>query len=145
MKEKIKKNIKEIQSFSALSNEEIETFRIKYLGKKGLINSYFIDFKSLDNDKKKDVGQLLNQLKNSAHSKVEELKTQLSSDKSQPKLNDLSRPGDPIQIGSRHPISIVKNRIVEIFSNIGFTISEGPEIEDDWHNFSALNLPEYLI
>ena len=143
MKEKIKKNIKEIESFSALSNEEIETFRIKYLGKKGLINSYFIDFKLLDNDKKKDVGQLLNQLKNSANSKVEELKTQLSSDNSQPKLNDLSRPGDPIQIGSRHPISIVKNRIVEIFSNIGFTISEGPEIEDDWHNFSALNLPEH--
>tara|TARA_B100001079_G_scaffold225296_1_gene202372 strand:+ start:258 stop:1274 length:1017 start_codon:yes stop_codon:yes gene_type:complete len=143
MKEKIKKNIKEIESFSALSNEEIETFRIKYLGKKGLINSYFIDFKSLDNEKKKDVGQLLNQLKNSANSKVEELKTQLSSDNSQPKLNDLSRPGDPIQIGSRHPISIVKNRIVEIFSNIGFTISEGPEIEDDWHNFSALNLPEH--
>mgnify|MGYP001196134243 FL=1 len=143
MKEKIKKNIKEIESFSALSNEEIETFRIKYLGKKGLINSYFIDFKSLDNDKKKDVGQLLNQLKNTANSKVEELKTQLSSDNSQPKLNDLSRPGDSIQIGSRHPISIVKNRIVEIFSNIGFTISEGPEIEDDWHNFSALNLPEH--
>jgi phenylalanyl-tRNA synthetase alpha chain len=143
MKEKIKKNIKEIESFSALSNEEIETFRIKYLGKKGLINSYFIDFKSLDNDKKKDVGQLLNQLKNSANSKVEELKRQFSSDNSQPKLNDLSRPGDPIQIGSRHPISIVKNRIVEIFSNIGFTISEGPEIEDDWHNFSALNLPEH--
>ena len=143
MKEKIKKNIKDIESFSALSNEEIETFRIKYLGKKGLINSYFIDFKSLDNDKKKDVGQLLNQLKNTANSKVEELKTQLSSDNSQPKLNDLSRPGDPIQIGSRHPISIVKNRIVEIFSNIGFTISEGPEIEDDWHNFSALNLPEH--
>jgi phenylalanyl-tRNA synthetase alpha chain len=143
MKEKIKKNIKEIESFSALSNEEIETFRIKYLGKKGLISSYFIDFKSLDNDKKKDVGQLLNQLKNSANSKVEELKRQFSSDNSQPKLNDLSRPGDPIQIGSRHPISIVKNRIVEIFSNIGFTISEGPEIEDDWHNFSALNLPEH--
>ena len=143
MKEKIKKNIKEIESFSALSNEEIETFRIKYLGKKGLISSYFIDFKSLDNDKKKDVGQLLNQLKNSANSKVEELKRQFSSDNSQPKLNDLSRPGDPIQIGSRHPISIVKNRFVEIFSNIGFTISEGPEIEDDWHNFSALNLPEH--
>ena len=70
MKEKIKKNIKEIESFSALSNEEIETFRIKYLGKKGLINSYFIDFKSLDNDRKKDVGQLLNQLKSSAQSKV---------------------------------------------------------------------------
>ena len=143
MKEKIKKNIKEIESFSALSKEEIETFRIKYLGKKGLINSYFIDFKLLDNDKKKDVGQLLNQLKNSAHSKVEELKKQLSPSNSQPKLNDLSRPGDLIQIGSRHPISIVKNRIVEIFSNIGFTISEGPEIEDDWHNFSALNLPEH--
>ena len=143
MEERIKKNIEEIKDFSTNSHEELETFRIKYLGKKGLLTSYFIDFKSLDNDKKKDVGQLLNQLKLSAQSKLEELKTKLLSGISKSKLNDLSRPGDIIQLGSRHPISIVKNRIVEIFSEIGFTISEGPEIEDDWHNFSALNLPEH--
>ncbi len=143
MEERIKKNIEEIKDFSTNSHEELEAFRIKYLGKKGLLTSYFIDFKSLDNDKKKDVGQLLNQLKLSAQSKLEELKTKLLSGVSKSKLNDLSRPGDIIQLGSRHPISIVKNRIVEIFSEIGFTISEGPEIEDDWHNFSALNLPEH--
>ena len=143
MEERIKKNIEEIKDFSTNSSEELEAFRIKYLGKKGLLTSYFIDFKSLDNDKKKDVGQLLNQLKLSAQSKLEELKTKLLSGVSKSKLNDLSRPGDIIQLGSRHPISIVKNRIVEIFSDIGFTISEGPEIEDDWHNFSALNLPEH--
>jgi phenylalanyl-tRNA synthetase alpha chain len=143
MEERIKKNIEEIKDFSTNSSEELEAFRIKYLGKKGLLTSYFIDFKSLDNDKKKDVGQLLNQLKLSAQSKLEELKIKLLSGVSKSKLNDLSRPGDIIQLGARHPISIVKNRIVEIFSDIGFTISEGPEIEDDWHNFSALNLPEH--
>jgi|TARA_B100001142_G_scaffold193777_1_gene192691 phenylalanyl-tRNA synthetase alpha chain len=143
MKDKIKKNIIEIESFVANTNEDLEDFRIKYLGKKGLLADYFTDFKSLDNDKKKDVGQLLNQLKTTAQLKVENLKTKLLSKTSKPKLNDLSRPGDSIQIGSRHPISIVKNRIIDIFSNIGFTISEGPEIEDDWHNFSALNLPEH--
>ena len=143
MKDKIKKNIIEIESFVANTNEDLEDFRIKYLGKKRLLAGYFTDFKSLDNDKKKDVGQLLNQLKTTAQLKVENLKTKLLSKTSKPKLNDLSRPGDSIQIGSRHPISIVKNRIIDIFSNIGFTISEGPEIEDDWHNFSALNLPEH--
>ena len=116
MEERIKKNIEEIKDFSTNSSEELEAFRIKYLGKKGLLTSYFIDFKSLDNDKKKDVGQLLNQLKLSAQSKLDELKTKLLSGVSKSKLNDLSRPGDIIQLGSRHPISIVKNRIVEIFS-----------------------------
>ena len=143
MKDKIKLNLKEIDNFVATSTEELETFRIKFLSKKGLITSYFTEFKLLDNDKKKDVGILLNQLKIAAQSKVDQLKIKLSSNTTNLKLNDITRPGDPIQIGSRHPISIVKNRIVEIFSNIGFTISEGPEIEDDWHNFSALNLSEH--
>ena len=97
----------------------------------------------MDNDKKKNIGQLLNQLKNIAQERVDELKTKISSASNKTKINDTSRPGDLIEVGSRHPISIVKNRIVDIFSNIGFTISEGPEIEDDWHNFSALNLPEH--
>ena len=143
MEDRIKQDIKEIIDFNSTSSVEIEDFRIKYLGKKGLLNSYFVEFKSLDNDKNKNVGQLLNQLKNTAQSKLDDLKNQISPGSTKTTINDISRTGEPIELGSRHPISIVKNRIVDIFSNIGFTISEGPEIEDDWHNFSALNLPEH--
>ena len=143
MEDKIKKDLKDIQNFRSDSITEIEEFRVKYLGKKGLLNSYFIEFKSLDNDEKKKLGSLLNNLKNSAQQKVDDLKSNSSTTFDNLKINDISRPGDPIEIGSRHPISIVKNRIIDIFSKIGFTISEGPEIEDDWHNFSALNLPEH--
>ena len=143
MEDKIKKDIQEIQDFKSNSIAEIEEFRIKFLGEKGLLNSYFVEFKSLDSSEKKNAGRLLNQLKNLAQDKVEALKASSSKSSENIKINDISRPGDPINIGSRHPISVVKNRIIDIFSNIGFTISEGPEIEDDWHNFSALNLPEH--
>ena len=143
MEDKIKKDIQEIQDFKSDSIAEIEEFRIKFLGKKGLLNSYFVEFKSLDSTEKKNAGRLLNELKNLAQDKVEALKASSSKPSENIKINDISRPGDPINIGSRHPISVVKNRIIDIFSNIGFTISEGPEIEDDWHNFSALNLPEH--
>ena len=143
MEDKIKKDIQEIQDFKSDSIAEIEEFRIKFLGKKGLLNSYFVEFKSLDSTEKKNAGRLLNELKNLAQDKVEALKAGSSKSSENIKINDISRPGDPINIGSRHPISVVKNRIIDIFSNIGFTISEGPEIEDDWHNFSALNLPEH--
>ena len=143
MEDKIKKDIQEIQDFKSDSIAEIEEFRIKFLGKKGLLNSYFVEFKSLDSTEKKNAGRLLNELKTLAQDKVEALKASSSKSSEKKKINDISRPGDPINIGSRHPISVVKNRIIDIFSNIGFTISEGPEIEDDWHNFSALNLPEH--
>ena len=143
MEDKIKKDIQEIQDFKSDSIAEIEEFRIKFLGKKGLLNSYFVEFKSLDSTEKKNAGRLLNELKNLAQDKVEALKASSSKSSENIKINEISRPGDPINIGSRHPISVVKNRIIDIFSNIGFTISEGPEIEDDWHNFSALNLPEH--
>ena len=143
MEDKIKKDIQEIQDFKSDSIAEIEEFRIKFLGKKGLLNSYFVEFKFLDSSEKKNTGRLLNELKNLAQDKVEALKASSSKSSENKKINDISRPGDPINIGSRHPISVVKNRIIDIFSNIGFTISEGPEIEDDWHNFSALNLPEH--
>ena len=143
MEDKIKKDIQEIQDFKSDSITEIEEFRIKFLWKKGLLNSYFVEFKSLDSTEKKNAGRLLNELKNLAQDKVEALKASSSKSSENIKINDISRPGDPINIGSRHPISLVKNRIIDIFSNIGFTISEGPEIEDDWHNFSALNLPEH--
>ena len=143
MEDKIKKDLKDVQNFQSDSITEIEEFRVKYLGKKGLLNSYFIEFKSLDNEEKKKLGGLLNNLKNSAQQKFDDLKSSSSKTSDNLKINDVSRPGDVIEIGSRHPISIVKNRIIDIFSKIGFTISEGPEIEDDWHNFSALNLPEH--
>ena len=143
MEDKIKKDLEDILNFNSDSEAEIEEFRVKYLGKKGLLNSYFVEFKSLESDEKKKLGSLLNELKNSAQQKVDNLKSNNSKKSENLKINDISRPGDLIEIGSRHPISIVKNRIIDIFSTIGFTISEGPEIEDDWHNFSALNLPEH--
>ena len=143
MVDKINKKIKEINAFNPKSEKDVEEFRIKYLGKKGELTSLFLDFKNLDNDKKKTVGKLLNELKLLAQSKIDDFKKTFSKKDISQALNDITRPGDPIEIGSRHPISIVKNRIIEIFSEIGFSISEGPEIEDDWHNFSALNLPEH--
>ena len=144
MIDKIKSTINEISSFESNSREGVESFRIKYLGKKGIINKFFLDFKNIDNKQKKEVGQILNKLKNVAHQKVDDLILGLSKNsKDSISINDITRPGDPIEIGSRHPISLVKNRIIDIFAKIGFTISEGPEIEDDWHNFTALNLPEH--
>tara|TARA_B110000285_G_scaffold143217_1_gene160011 strand:+ start:403 stop:1422 length:1020 start_codon:yes stop_codon:yes gene_type:complete len=144
MLENIKKQIAEVESFNGKSIEEIEQFRIKYLGKKGLLNDFFAEFKSVANDQKKEFGQAVNKLKTTAEAKVNSLKETLqNAEDSQGIYGDLSRPGDPITLGSRHPISIVKNRIIEVFSKIGFNVSEGPEIEDDWHNFTALNLPAH--
>ena len=144
MIDKIKELIDEAEAFSAQSLDEIEAFRIKYLGKKGLLNEYFAEFKNVANDQKKEFGQAINKLKSTAQEKVNALKEELESkEDTQGKFGDLTRPGEPIAIGSRHPISIVKNQIIDIFSRIGFNVSEGPEIEDDWHNFTALNLPEY--
>ena len=144
MIDKIKELIDEAETFSAQSLDEIEAFRIKYLGKKGLLNDYFAEFKNVANEQKKEFGQAINKLKTTAQDKVNALKEELEgNEESNGSLGDLTRPGEPIQIGSRHPISIVKNQIIDIFSRIGFNVSEGPEIEDDWHNFTALNLPEY--
>ncbi len=141
---KIKDHIVEVEKFTADSKEAIEVFRIKYLGKKGLLNDLFAEFKNVPNDQKKEFGQTINTLKNAATEKVNALKDALE-DKVDKKgiYGDLTRPGEPIKLGARHPISIVRNQIIEIFSRIGFNVSEGPEIEDDWHNFTALNLPEY--
>jgi phenylalanyl-tRNA synthetase alpha chain len=143
MIEQIANNIKEIESFSSSSKDEIENFRIKYLSKKGLVNFYFSEFKNVDNSKKKEYGLTINKLKISAQNKFNELNSFLSSNSTTAELNDITRPGNLIEIGSKHPITIVKNRIIDIFSSIGYNVSEGPEIEDDWHNFTALNLPEH--
>ncbi len=144
MIDKIKEHISKVEGFNSDNPSEIEAFRIEYLGKKGFLNQFFAEFKNVPNDQKKDFGQAINTLKNAATEKVAALKEALEGKQEEKgKYGDLTRPSEPIQIGSRHPISIVKNQIIEIFSNIGFNVSEGPEIEDDWHNFTALNLPEY--
>ncbi|HEY9186109.1 MAG TPA: phenylalanine--tRNA ligase subunit alpha [Salegentibacter sp.] len=144
MIDKIKEHIAEVEAFNAETADQIEAFRIKYLGKKGILNGFFAEFKSVPNEQKKDFGQAVNALKQSAEAKVTSLKEVLESKQEEKGVyGDLSRPAEPIEIGARHPISIVKNQIIEIFSNVGFNVSEGPEIEDDWHNFTALNLPEY--
>src|SRR5690606_33571568 len=144
MLETIKKHIAEVQAFSSTKKEEIQNFRIKYVGKKGLLNDFFDEFKNVANDQKKEFGQVINSLKKSAEDKVNELKESLeNNEETKGVYGDLSRPGEVIPLGSRHPISIVKNKIIDIFLRIGFNVSEGPEMEDDWHNFTALNLPEY--
>ncbi|MGF1559168.1 MAG: phenylalanine--tRNA ligase subunit alpha [Flavobacteriaceae bacterium] len=144
MIEKIKEHIAEIEQFTTNSKEAVEVFRIKYLGKKGVLNEFLAEFKNVANDQKKELGQIINTLKQKATDKVNDLKEALETSIDEEGVHgDLTRPGEPIALGARHPISIVKNQIIEIFSRIGFNVSEGPEIEDDWHNFSALNLPEY--
>jgi phenylalanyl-tRNA synthetase alpha chain len=144
MIEKIQKLIEEADAFSTQSLDELETFRIKFLGKKGLLTDLFASFKEVPNEQKKDFGQEINKLKSVAQEKVNSIKTALENSSSEAALfDDLTRPGEPFNIGARHPISLVKNQITEIFSRIGFNVSEGPEIEDDWHNFTALNLPEH--
>ncbi|RZP03179.1 MAG: phenylalanine--tRNA ligase subunit alpha [Flavobacteriales bacterium] len=141
---KIKEHIAEVEAFSPKSLEEVEQFRIKFLGKKGLLSDFFAEFKNVPNNQKKDFGQTINLLKTKATEKVSSQKALLSGkEETKGHYGDLTRPGEPNELGSRHPISIVKNKIIDIFSRIGFNVSEGPEIEDDWHNFTALNLPEY--
>ena len=144
MIETIKEHLAEVEKYISTSKDEIENFRIKYLGKKGLLNDFFAEFKNVPNEQKKEFGRVINQLKKTATEKVNTLKAALeNTSETTGKYGDLTRPGEPIEIGARHPISIVKNQIIDIFSRIGFNVSEGPEIEDDWHNFTALNLPEY--
>ncbi|MFD2822652.1 phenylalanine--tRNA ligase subunit alpha [Lacinutrix iliipiscaria] len=144
MIDKIKELIAEADNFKAQSKEEVEAFRIKYLGSKGLLKEFYGELKNVANDQKKEFGQIINQLKNTAENKVNALKEAFENqEEAKGVYGDLSRPSEPIEIGARHPISIVKNQITDIFSRIGFNVSEGPEIEDDWHNFTALNLPEY--
>ncbi|MGB0949413.1 MAG: phenylalanine--tRNA ligase subunit alpha [Marinirhabdus sp.] len=144
MIEKIKEHIAAVQSFLATDKDEIEVFRIKYLGKKGVLNDFFAAFKDVPHAEKKGYGQAVNTLKNAAQQKVSALKAAAqTTESSKGTYGDLSRPGQPFTVGARHPISIVTDTIVNIFSRIGFNVSEGPEIEDDWHNFTALNLPEH--
>lgn len=142
MKDKIHQLINEIDSFITDNKENLEKFRIQFLGSKSVIKDLFNDFKNVPNDQKKEVGQLINEAKVKAQEKYDHFLSTLSKNTTNTIDElDLTRTGYPSKIGSRHPISLVRNEIIEIFSRIGFTVSEGPEIEDDWHNFSALNFP----
>lgn len=145
MLEKINILLQEVEAFSAQTKEQVEEYRIKWLSKKGEITALFEDFRTVPNELKKEMGQKLNELRNKAEERIKELKETLenSTAKDSNSNIDLTTPGYPtFQLGSRHPLSIVKNDIIDIFSRIGFTVSDGREIEDDWHNFSALNTPE---
>ncbi len=144
MTETIKAHIEEVKSFQTDNKEQLEAFRIKYLGSKGLLKDFFAEFKNVPNEQKKEFGQVINELKTSAEEKVKTIQDALENkEEAKGIYGDTTRPGEAMNIGSRHPISIVKNQMIDIFSTIGFNVSEGPEIEDDWHNFTALNLPEY--
>jgi len=134
----------EISNFIATKTEETEAFRIKYLGTKGLVKEVMGEMKHVAADKKREFGQMLNEFKLFAEAKYEELKAVTGNGQQASTLDapDLSLPGDPLPVGSRHPISLVRNQVVSIFQRLGFAVAEGPEIEDDWHNFTALNMPE---
>ncbi len=141
MKNKIKQLADTISGLQAGSLEELEALRIKYLSKKGEISLLFNDFRNVANEEKREVGQLLNELKNLAQDKINGLKETLSAAGKSTEKSDLTRTAEPIKLGTRHPLNLVKQEIADIFSRIGFTIAEGPEIEDDWHVFGALNFP----
>jgi phenylalanyl-tRNA synthetase alpha chain len=133
---------KEIQEYPVGNASELEAYRIRFLGTKGIVKHLFGEMKNVPVEKKKEFGQILNDFKQLAESKYEQAKQQAGDVKTTDDTADLSLPGDPVQIGSRHPITLVRNRIVSIFQRLGFSVADGPEIEDDWHNFTALNLPE---
>ncbi|AYD46223.1 phenylalanine--tRNA ligase subunit alpha [Arachidicoccus soli] len=140
--EKIDSYKQEIEASSVLNAEEVEAFRIKYLGTKGLVKAIMGEMKNVPNEQKKQAGQLLNEFKVFVETKFEGLKAQFENNDSDASHIDFSLPGDAVAVGTRHPLSIVRNRIVSIFKRLGFAIAEGPDIEDDWHNFGAMNLPE---
>lgn len=132
----------EINAFEANTAELVEAFRIKYLGTKGLVKSIMGLMKDVPAEQKKEAGQLLNEFKLFVEEKFETLKAATANGEQVTSTIDWSLPGNPVAVGSRHPLSLVRNKIVSIFQRLGFAIAEGPEIEDDWHNFGAMNLPE---
>jgi len=143
MIDRVKEYLEHVEAFSSTIPQEIETFRVSYAGKKGILNELFASFREVPVEEKRAFGQELNKLKEAVTTKVKELQTQSRVEASKMRISDPSRTAFPIATGNRHPLSVVKNRIIDIFTQIGFSISEGPEIEDDWHNFTALNLPAY--
>ena len=143
MTDKINELLRRVEEFKPKAAAEIEEFRIKVLGKKGELNALMEEFKTVAPELKREMGQQLNKLKVTALDRINALREQLQDAIADDgaATEDMTRPGSAEQLGSRHPISIVKNQIVEVFSRLGYTVADGPEIEDDWHVFSALNFP----
>lgn len=142
MIEKIQKMKAEISGLQAHSSEEVEALRIKYLSKKGEISALMADFRNVPADMKKELGMKLNELKNAALDKINALKSSAATEEAAGSHVDLTRTPYPIALGTRHPLTIVKNEIVDIFSRLGFTLAEGPEVEDDWHVYSSMNFAD---
>lgn len=144
LREKIAQIAESINTLSAKSQEELEALRIQYLSKKGQIPALFNEFRDVPNDEKREIGQLLNQLRDRAQDKLNELRETLAEKGAKAEQTDLTRTAEPIALGTRHPLSLVREEIIDIFSRIGFTVAEGPEIEDDKHVYSLLNFaPEH--
>lgn len=141
--DQIKEYSEEIDAFQSTNADELEQFRIRFLGSKGIVKDIFEQFKSVSVEEKKTLGKVLNEFKQLAETKYKELQSNISSDAgSATGKIDYTLPGPDFEIGSRHPLALVRREIIEIFNKLGFSVAEGPEIEDDWHNFSALNFPE---
>lgn len=142
MIEKIKQLLAEVEALKANNADELEALRLRYLSKKGAINDLMADFRNVAADQKREVGMLLNELKTKAQERIQALKDEFESKDTGTDEYDLTRTAYPVGLGTRHPLSIVKNEIIDIFARLGFSIAEGPEVEDDWHVFSALNFAE---
>ncbi|HBH07255.1 MAG TPA: phenylalanine--tRNA ligase subunit alpha [Flavobacteriales bacterium] len=143
MRKTITEYLGEVEEFTSAASDEIEAFRVKYLGSKGLMKELFKEFKNVPGPERKEVGILLNELKKRATEKVTSLQAAMgNASVSTESSIDVTRPGFPYNVGSRHPVSLVMNEIIDIFRRMSFTVAEGPEIEDDWHNFTSLNFPE---
>ena len=142
IREDIERVLAELKELKCKSQKEVEEARVRFLGKKGEVTALFEEFRLMDKERKKEFGRTLNELKNAAQARIDELKSaaeeKAAEDAPKP---DLSMPGDPFELGSRHPVSIVRQEIVDIFRKFGYDVAEGPEIEDDYHVFEALNFP----
>lgn len=139
---KIEELLKQADELKASTAEELEALRIKYLSKKGAINALMADFRNVPAEQKKEVGMKLNELKNKIQERISALKESFDNQDNGAAELDLTRTAYPVKLGTRHPLSIVRNEIINIFSRMGFTIADGPEVEDDWHVFSSMNFPE---
>lgn len=142
MEDRIKKLLEEVSSFTASSKEAVENFRLKYISRKGSISELFEELKKVSVEEKKKIGKILNELKQSAEAKLTSLQESLENTQTTTTDVDLTLPPIPNKVGNLHPLTLTKNRIIEIFERLGFNVADGPEIEDDWHNFSALNFPD---
>ena len=143
MIKEIEKHLADLEKIKLKNLDDVESFRIKYISKKGIVPYMFSQLKDVPNKDKREVGLQINSVKQKVNEIISLHKEKFKTNKSNDSFEDLTKPAEFLKLGSRHPISIVKNKIIDIFLKIGFDISEGPEIEDDWHNFTALNLPEH--